>query len=146
MENRLRVLAGLGLVGALLVAGGAGAQTFGTTSTLSDVSWIFSSNVNPLNNCNELRLDATANWSLVPSRFIAYGVLNCPAWGSGIGYAAYGAGYGTYLPGTGLDIVHLALDIAKHKLFCNLQLPSLAGSCEVSYNGNTVGFAAIVLR
>lgn len=146
MKAHRRMFAALALVGALGLSGSAAAQSYGITSTLSDISWSIRSTVYPFPYCTEMRLDATANWSLTPTRFMAYGALNCPGYLGGPNFTAYGAGYGTYVAGIG-NVVNFAIDVANHKIFCdNLPVPGLSGTCNVYYNGNKVGTAEIVLR
>ena len=147
MKGVRRTSASLVLLGALALSGTAGAQIYGPTSTLSDISWSIQSTVYPFTPyCVEMRLDATANWTLSPSRFFAYGSLFCPGFLGDPGFTAYGAGYGKYVAGKG-DVVDFAIDVYNHKISCeNLPVPGLSGTCNVYYNGNKVGTAEIVRK
>jgi hypothetical protein len=134
----MRSLRSFGLLAALLTAALAQAQTLGTTSTYSGLTWSVSTDAAGLGGCTRLLVDATGDVSH-SDNFAVYGQLYCPS--AGGGYASSGAAYFD-----SFNSFHMTVSLGvTYQLVCdNLSGATLSGSCPVYNNAGTqVGTAFI---
>ena len=126
MKTRLALLKTLAqLVIAFLTASVSNAQTFGSASTYSGLTWSVSTSIPDLFYCNQLLLDATGDF-YNSTNYVVYGALNCPALGSG--YASSGNAY-FGIDGSFNMTVSIGVGV---KLVCvNLSGATLGGSCAI---------------
>jgi hypothetical protein len=131
----------LGLVVALLSAAFVQAQTLGTPSTYSGLTWTVSTDAPGLGSCTQLLLDATGDLTH-SDNFAIYGQLYCPSVGGG--YASSGSAYFDSFNG-----FHMTVSLGlTYQLACdNLSGATLTGSCPVYSNAGTqVGTAFVTFR
>lgn len=129
----------LGLLTACACQAGA-APTLTSPSTYSGLAWTGNISATGIpSSCNDLRLDATADFSNGYGITVS-GFLNCPAISSS--YVVYGAGILT--AGNKLN---LALTFGNGNTFICQEFVSLSGSCAV-YNssGASIGTATFVFK
>jgi len=126
----------------LLMAGSMGlaqAQTLATTQTFSNLAFSLTTTLSGYTACNELRLDASGDFAS-STKFVVYGVLNCPS--TATGYTLAGSGY------VGFDgSINWAFFMSNGMALQCPRLVNLAGSCTFHNGaGVQVGTATIALK
>lgn len=127
------------LVLPLLLASAAGlaqAQSVATTTTFANLAFSLNTTLSGYTACNELRLDASGDFAS-STKFIVYGVLNCPS--TATGYTLAGSGY------VGFDgSINWAFFMSNGMALQCPRLVNLAGSCTFHNGaGVQVGTATI---
>lgn len=117
----------------------AQAQTLATTLTYSNLAWGLTTTLSGYTACNELRIDASGDFAS-STKFIAYGVLNCPA--TATGYTVAGSGY------IGFDgSINMAFFMSNGMALQCPRLVNLAGTCTFhNAAGVQVGTATLALK
>lgn len=130
------------LAAPLLLAAAAAAsqaQTATTTMTYTDVTWGLATTLSGYTACNELRVDASGDFTR-STKFVVYGVLNCPT--TATGYTLAGSGY------VGFDgSINMAFFMSNGMALQCPRLVNLAGSCTFHNGaGVQVGTATLTPR
>ena len=130
------------LVSALILAGLsalAAAQAITSTLTYSNLAFSLTTSLSGYAACNELRVDASGDL-VTSTKFIVYGVLNCPS--TATGYTLAGSGY------VGFDgSVNMAFFMSNGMALQCPRLVGLAGACTFhNAAGLEVGSATIALK
>lgn len=115
------------------------AQTAATTMTYTDVTWGLSTTLSGYTACNELRVDVSGDFTR-STKFVVYGVLNCPT--TATGFTLAGSGY------VGFDgSINMAFFMSNGMALQCPRLVSLAGSCTFHNGaGVQVGTATLTPR
>ncbi len=114
-------------------------QSLTATQTYANLAFDLVTTLSGYSACNELRLDASGDF-VNSSKFVVYGVLNCPATASG--YTLAGSGY------VGFDgSVNMAFFMSNGMALQCPRLVGLAGNCSFhNAAGLQVGTAVVTLR
>lgn len=133
MQRPLALLA-LGVLAPL-----AQAQTLATTLTYANLAFSLTTTLSGYTACNELRIDASGDFAS-STKFVAYGVLNCPS--TATGYTLAGSGY------IGFDgSINMAFFMSNGMALQCPRLVNLAGACTFhNAAGLQVGTATLALK
>lgn len=122
-----------------VAAAASQAQTATTTMTYTDVTWGLSTTLSGYTACNELRVDVSGDFTR-STKFVVYGVLNCPT--TATGFTLAGSGY------VGFDgSINMAFFMSNGIALQCPRLVGLAGSCTFHNGaGVQVGTATLTPR
>jgi hypothetical protein len=137
-ESFMHSIRTLAMVAALVAAVSTQAQTLGTPSTYSGLTWSVSTDAAGLGSCTQLLVDATGDVTH-SDNFAMYGQLYCPSLGGG--YASSGSAYFD-----SSNNFHMTVSLGvTYQLVCdNLNGGTLTGSCPVYNNAGTQVGSAFV--
>jgi len=124
------------LVVALLSASGSSAQTFGSPSTYSGLTWAVSTDMGGLTSCNQLFVDATGD-VYNSNDYVIYGTLNCS---DGSYFSSGNAYFGT----SGSFNMSVSIGVAFKLVCVGLSGATLSGSCGIYDNLGTQTGTAFV--